>query len=69
MSPTNPGISHVRSSRCVSQTSELPITIKPAVPPAPIRPNRRFAPRMAKSSDVTTQKPEVRSTVPKAVQM
>jgi hypothetical protein len=35
------------------------MTIAPAVPPAPINPNSRLAPRTGNSSAVTSQKPDV----------
>ena len=36
--PASIGTSQKKSTRGVNQTSEFPITIAPAVPPAPIRP-------------------------------
>ena len=43
------------------------MTRAPAVPPAPIKPNSRLAPRIGKYSDVSTQNPDVSSSVPSAV--
>ena len=54
--------------RAVSHLTDNPAAIAPAVPPAAISPNSRFAPRKGNSSAITTQNPEVNRSVPMAVQ-
>ena len=44
------------------------MTMAPAVPPAPIRPNNLFALRIGKCSEIATQNPDVSNTVPSVVQ-
>ena len=54
-------------SRPRSQEIEFPMIIAPAVPPAPMRPYSRLAPRTGKYSAVTIQNPEVSRRAPRAV--